>query len=169
MLTTYTPYDTIRAVLGVSAKELKDAVLAQPLFEQQFLLELGDVDAGGGNVIAQYTIIAAITPTTNRSVNQQRLFDLVGMFAAYSVARQLLTGAPLAIPQNITDGKAALQRFDTENFDKVREGVLAACGTIMARLKATMQILVPAANITPAPDITYAVGAPIGVDPVTGV
>jgi hypothetical protein len=167
MITEYTTYDTIRAVLGVSAKEAKDATLALPVFETQFLLEMSDVDAGGGQVMAQYATIKAMT--SGRSADQQRLFDIVGMLAAYSVARQLLTGAPLAVPQRITDGKASIERFDTENFDKVRDGVTGTYGQLMRRLKAVLLVLVPTANVPVAATRTMISSVGLGADPVTGV
>lgn len=165
-LTTYTTYDSIRAILGTSAKELKDAVLALPLFEQQFLLEMGDVDGGVGAVMTQYATIAAITGS--KTADQQRLFDLVGMLAGYSVARQLLTGGPLAFPQEITDGKASLKRFDTDNFTKVREGVIEMYAALMRRLGAVLAKLDPTAVVFTPPSRTFILASGIASDPVTG-
>jgi hypothetical protein len=167
-ITTYTTFDSIRAVLGVSAKEAKDESLGLPLFESQFLLEMADVDGGVGAVMAQYNVIAAITPATRTSL-QKQLFDIVNMIAAYSVARSMLTGISLAAPQKITDGKAAVERFDTDNFDKVRQGVTGTYGQLLRRLKAVMVQLVPGVNIAARTDRIYGVGVGLGTDPVTGV
>lgn len=166
-ITTYTSYDTIRAILGVSAKEIKDATLGLPLFETQFLLEMGDVDQGGGAVISQYNTIAALTPSA-RTAQQQQLLNLVNMLAAYSVGRQILTGAALAIPVRVTDGKAELERFDTQNFDKVREGVLLSYGQVLRRLKAVIVALVPSAQVLDNTARTHILSAGLASDPVTG-
>ena len=45
MLTEYTTYEEIRAVLGVADEELEDVVLAQPLFERQLILDLDDINS----------------------------------------------------------------------------------------------------------------------------
>lgn len=163
-LTTYTPYDTIRAVLGVSAKELSDATLGLVIWETQFLLEMNDVDGGVGQVISLYGAL----PLTGRTTNQQQLFDIVNMLAAYSVARQMLTPASLAVPQKITDGKAAVERFDSSNFDRVRVGVLGTYNQLLARLKAVLLKLAPSAQVTTT-DRTFISSVSTGIDPVTGV
>lgn len=168
-ITTYTSYDAIRAILGVSPKEIKDETLATDLFVQQFLLEMSDVDGGVGAVMAQYTTVAGAAANT-RTADQQRLYDVVRMLAAYSVGRQLLTsGASLAVPQVITDGKASLTRFDTENFDKVRDGVVAAYGQLLRRLKAVLLVLVPTAQVPTSVTRTFITSTGLGTDPVTGV
>lgn len=167
-LTVYTTYDAIRAILGVSPKEVKDGVMDAPIFEQQFLLEMGDVDSGGGVVMAQYASISALAESS-RSADQQRLYDITNMLAAYSVARQLLTGIELAAPFRITDGKAAVERFRTADFDKVRAGVLDTYATLLRRLKATVIKLVPTAQIAVTPARIFIGSAPIGTDPITGV
>jgi hypothetical protein len=164
MLTTYTPYDSIRAVLGVSAKELKDETLGLVIWETQFLLEMGDVDGGAGQVMALYNGL----PSTGRTVNQQQLYDLVNMLATYSVARQMLTPAPLAVPQKITDGKAAVERFSASNFDRVRDGVLGTYNQLLARLKVVLVKLSPSSQVA-ATDRTFISSVSTGIDPVTGV
>jgi hypothetical protein len=168
MLTDYTSYDAVRAILGVSPKEIKDTALALPQWESQFLLEMGDVDSGVGAVMTEYAVVKAKAPNT-RSTNEQRFFDIVNILAGYSTARQLLTGLPLAIPQEITDGKAAVHRFDAKNFEKVRDGVIETYANLLRRLKAVLLILVPTAAVVPTPTRVFAAGVGIGIDPVTGV
>lgn len=166
-LSTYTTYDAIRAILGVSPKEIKDATLALDLFEQQFLLEMSDVDSGAGAVMVQYNIVKALT--SGRTADQQRFFDIVNMMAAYSAAKQVLTGAPLAVPQKITDGKASIQRFDTHNFDKVRAGATETYAALLRRLKAVLLTLAPGAAVTSVPARTLILSSALASDPVTGV
>lgn len=68
MLTEYTTYEEIRAVLGVADEELEDAVLAQPLFERQLILDLDDINTG---LVDQFKTISAIDYAT-RSTAQKR-------------------------------------------------------------------------------------------------
>lgn len=167
-LTTYTTNDTIRAILGVSPREIKDETLALAIFEQQFLLEMSAIDNDVGGAVTQYTTVAAV-PAEDRTTAQQQYFDIVGMYAAYSVARQVLTGAPFSVVQKITDGKAEIERFSSSNFDRVREGVDASCAQIMRRLKSLLSTLDPSVSSVIIPDRVFMLNVGLGVDPVTGV
>ena len=83
MLTEYTTYEEIRAVLGVADEELEDAVLAQPLFERQLILDLDDINTG---LVDQFKTISAIDYAT-RSTAQKRFFDLVQLYSAYAIGK----------------------------------------------------------------------------------
>lgn len=167
-ITTYTSPDAIRAILGVSPKEIKDATLELPYLEQQFLLELLAVDGDGGAVMALYSASAAKAADV-RTADEQRFIDLVNVLAGYSVARQTLTGLSLAAPQKITSNKNAIERFDAQNFDKVRTGVFASYAAILRRLKALLLKMEPSVLIASGQDRVFAAGAGIASDPITGV
>lgn len=166
-LTDYTTYDTIRAVLGVNAKELKDPTLALALWESQFTLEMGDVDQGGGKAMAQYTSIKAIA-AGSRTTEQQSYFDIFNMLAAYSVARQLLSPQAMFAVQKVTDGRASIERFSASNFDKVRQGVEGTYSTLLKRLTAILIKLDPTATVPAATPRRYIGNVGLGTDPVTG-
>lgn len=164
-ITAYTTYDTIRVLLGVSSKEIKDATLALAVFESQFLLELSDVDQGGTAVATEYARIVAIA-VGSRTANEQRFFDLVNMLAAYSVAKQLLGADGNLIPQRITDGKAELvRRPDVEQ--RVREAIIASYNQLTRRLKALLLVLVPAADVAATVSRTFILSTGLATDPVT--
>lgn len=166
-LTTYTTYSHVRAVLGVSDKELKDTVLALDLWEQQFLLEMSDVDGGAGAVMAQYTVIAGMDPG-DRSANQSAYYNVLRLVATYSVGKQLLSPQAMFAIQRLTDGKAEFERFNQANLDKVRMGVEGTYSAMLKRLMALLALLVPGAAVTPSPDRVMVVNSAIALDPVTG-
>lgn len=164
-ITTYTTYDTIRALLGVNGRELKDATLALPIYETQFLLELSALDGDVGEVKAQYDTIAGISAGT-RSGDQQRFFDLVNLTASYSVARQLLGPDDNAFPLVITDGKASLER--RPDNARLREAVEGGYSRFIKRVRALLLVLVPTANVTVPAGRTFISNVGIASDPVTG-
>jgi len=64
MLTEYISYAEVRAVLGVSPKEIPDSVIGLDVYEQQFLLDMEDVDQGGGQALLEFARITALDPGT---------------------------------------------------------------------------------------------------------
>lgn len=164
-LSTYTTPDHVRAVLGVSAKELSDTILALDLWERQFLLEMGDVDAGGGAVMTQYAAAFAASP---RSADQQRMVDLVEMLAAYSTAQQLLSPQAMFAVQRVTDGRAEFERFNAANLDKVRSGVETTYKSLLRRLATLLLVLDPTAAVPTATTRRMIGAVGLGTDPVTG-
>lgn len=122
MLTEYTTYEEVRAVLGVADEELEDAVLAQPLFERQLILDLEDVNSDVPN---QFKIISAIL-FASRTTAQKRFFDLVQLYSAYTVGKQLLTSLPYFAELRLQDGRAHKERVK-DPFQLTQAGVLAGC------------------------------------------
>lgn len=166
-LTDYTTYDTVRAVLGVSPKELKDETLALDLWEQQFLLEMSDVDGGGGAAATLYAAIKLIDEGS-RSAQQTQFFNVYNMLAGYSVARQLLSPQVMFSPIRITDGRAEIERFKDSNFDRVREGVQSTYSSLLKRLTTLLVAMVPGATV-PVPTTRRVISSVgLGTDPVTG-
>lgn len=168
-ISNYTTYDTIRALLGVNGRELKDATLALPIYETQFLLELSGVDGDAGEVMVQYDAAKALItsePAGAFSADQKRFYDLVNLLAAYSVARQLLGSDDNAIPLRITDGKAEVERRPDNT--RMREAVEGGWTRFMKRLRALLLVLVPTANVTLPAGRTFIASVGIATDPVTG-
>lgn len=163
-ITTYTSYDTIRALFGVTGREMKDATLALDIYETQFLLELSAVDSDEGSVKVQYDTIAAMQ--AGRSADQQRFYDIVRLYAAYSVARQILGSDDNAIPLTITDGKASLERRPGNT--RMAAAIEGGCNRLMKRLKALLLILVPSANVPATVSRVFISNVSIASDPVTG-
>lgn len=166
-LLTYTTYDSIRAVLGVASTELTDVVLGLPVFDLQFQLALEDLDSGNGVGTTQYTTIAAILPAS-RTKNQQRFFDLVGMYCSYSIAHKLLDNLKMYAPLTIQEGKASVTRMDAAD-SAVRRGVETGLLTVKSLLKTLLVTLVPSAQVTLSPPRVHAASVTTAIDPVTGV
>lgn len=162
MLTNYTSYDEIRAILGVSQLELEDATLALGLYER--LLE-EDLIATNDGLIAQYDTVAAIAEGS-RTPTQQKYYDVIQLFSAYSTARHLLSSLQYFAANQITDGRAAEQRV-ADPYSATRENVERSYGTLKARALATYGAL--GNSITTAATRVYAEVATLGTDPVTGV
>ncbi len=165
-ITTYTTFDTIRTLLGVNAKEVSDATLGLALYEDQFQLELEDVDEGGGAALTEYQRIVGID-AASRSADEARYFALVSILAAYSVARQLLGPDFNLVPKTITDGRASLERRDDQK-ERMYQAVLAGYDQFLRRLKALLVVLVPSAAVPAAPVRSYISAVGLGTDPVTG-
>lgn len=134
MLDTYMSYDEPRAVLGVSNEELEDATLALPLYAKQLGMDMEDLFAGLEDL---YTEVKALPV---KSVKQQKLLDVVSVYAIYAVSKNLLTSASLFAPRHITDGKAASDRV-TDPFTDLRDGVDASLLTMKERVLKTVKAL----------------------------
>jgi hypothetical protein len=164
-LTDFTSYDEIRAVLGVSSKELEDATLALPLYSRSLMFELSDL---ADDLPEVYLAISAL-PAVDRSVAQQRLYDVTQLYSAYSASSQLLTSLPLFSPQRLTDGRAEFDRHD-DPFADVRAGVLEGLHQHRRRLL-TLYAAVTSVTAGPAavvaPSMVRSTG--IATDPVTGI
>ena len=161
MLTDYTTYDEIRAILGVAQLELEDATLALGLYERLLEEDLTSVDDG---LIAQYAAIAAIAEGS-RTTAQQKYYDVIQLFSAYSTARHLLSSLQYFAANQITDGRASEQRV-ADPYSATRENVERSYGKLRARALVTYGAL--GNSITAAVTRVYAEVATLGVDPVTG-
>ena len=134
MLTDYTSYADIRAALGVSDEDLEDTTLALPLYSDYLTQELEDIALTLPDTYA--TVKAGSTP----SAAELRFLTACQLFATFAVAKQLTAALPLFAAKQVTDGKAAVQRFDNpyrdtvknvaEQYDKQRTRLVAALAAI---------------------------------------
>lgn len=164
-LLTYTSFQEVRAVLGVSATELTDATLMQPMWGTTVVLALEDVVL---EIPATYDAVASLPVKT---ADQKRFTALVELFAPYAIAKQALTSLPLFAVQSLTDGRAGFQRSSNATiYDDLRSDVQAAMADIQARLKACYYRMTGLSDTTTAnvmPVLTVA--SPRGLDPVTNL
>lgn len=161
ILTDFTTYDEIRAVLGVSDEEIENATLALPMYATELEFALIDI---GEDVITEYETIAAIAEGSRTTV-QQRYYNVVRLFSSYVVAKSLLTSLPMFGFKSVGDGKADTERFD--KWEDVKAGVEAGYTSLLARLKALLQQLDPT-YAPPAPVVrNFIVAATLASDPVT--
>jgi hypothetical protein len=161
-LTSYTTYDEIRAALGVSATEITDLVLARPVYD--ILLET-DLEAVNANIPSLYATISAL-PSLSRTTAQQRFYDLVRLFACYSLAKTLLSSLPFFAVERLTDGRAEFQR-QKDLFGDVRQSIDGIYNTVRLRLSQAQLAVTPLETpyVTTAYDYVVATG--LALDPVT--
>lgn len=156
MLTTYTTYADIRAVLGVSDEDLDDATLSLQLYDDYLTQELEDVSLDLPGIYA--TKKALSTPTAT----ELRFLTACNLFSTFAVAKQLTAALPLFATKTVTDGKAATGRFDnpyrdtiknvTEQFERMRNrlvAALAAVGTTSTAVTARVYLSVASPSSDP--------------------
>lgn len=161
-LTDYTTYADVRAVIGVSATELPDTVLALSQWETLLALSLEDVSV---NLPAYFTTISAL-PSNSRTSAQQRFYDLVRLFASFSTAKDLLTSLPLFSVQQLGDGRAEFNRF-ANALEDTKAAVAGSFESMRLRLAASYLGLVPGDVVYTAPTEVWTGSATLGTDPVT--
>lgn len=160
MLTTYTTYNDIRAVLGVSDEDLTDSTLSLQLYEDYLTQELEDINIDLPDTYA--TTMALPSPTQD----QRRFLKACSLFATFSVARTLTASLPLFAAKQITDGKAQVSRFDNPYKDAIKS-INEQYETLKARLIAALGAI---GTVTTSALVRrhMSVVSP-SVDPVTGL
>ncbi len=125
-LTHYASYDSIRAALGVPAKELPDTVLDVDLYA--FFVQT-ELDAIGTSLRADFETVDAISEVS-RTTEQQALWDATRVFDAYATAVKCIDSLPQFSPKTISDGKAEVTRYSDSPYKftaiEVRKSYLAA-------------------------------------------
>lgn len=165
-LTDYAQYDEIRAALGVNNVELKDAVLALPVYEMGLVRELNKIST---SLPAAFSTVLAITPASARTALQEALFEATRLFSVYAAAKQVGVSLPSFLPKDVTDGKAATGRFAGTPFEATLAEVDRMFGSTRGDLVATYALYsnTDAPTSTSLPPTTFiAVGR--ASDPVTG-
>lgn len=163
ILSDFSSADEVRAVLGVAPEELEDVTLALPLYVRLLTFELSDM---ASDMVDQYLGVWSL-PSAARTAVQQRFFDVVQLYSAYSVSKQLLTSLSLFAPKVVTDGRASVER-QNDPYADVRAGVLEGFYQARRRLLSSYEVLTAtvATSTVTAPTIIVATG--LAVDPVTG-
>jgi len=117
MLINYTTYDSVRAVLGMSSRELPDTVLADEVYSLALHAELtavGHAVSSAANLVQDYSNL--IPPLS--SVDQN-FYSAVRLFSAHAVAFKALSALPELSPIYISDSKAALKKDLSMVVDRV--------------------------------------------------
>ncbi len=158
-ITAFTTYADVRAVLGVSEKDLSDSTLALDWYSDNLDEELAEVSATLADSFA------TASTATSPSPEQVRLVRSVRTFAATVVARTATTALRLAAPQQVTDGKAAMARF-TDPLDRLAKDIEAKYQAAKAKVEAAALAVENVGN-TSTSRVWFAVVSP-STDPVTG-
>lgn len=103
----FTTPDDIRAVLGVNDVELKDDTLLLSLYADHLATELDDISL---TLASRYKQIAEKAEET-RTEDEKRLLRSTGLFATYTVAKQLAGSLSMFAPKSVSDSKAEVSRF----------------------------------------------------------
>lgn len=163
MITTYTTYADVRAVLGVSTDEVEDVTLALSVYADSLELELMDLGSALPALYAMTTLVAVL----DRTAAQQRFVLLTSMFATYQVAQHLSQALPMFSPKTISDGKANLSRFADGPYKTTIELVANQYGRLRVQLSAAFAALSSSTQIQ-TPTLPYLAGISVTPDRVTG-
>lgn len=142
MLAPYTDNSTVRAVLGVSVKEIRDDVLNLPLYSDHLALSYRLLNP---NIMVWWATITAILPA-DRTTAQAQFYSLAQLYAAYAVAAHALEKVEMFAPKKITDGSAAQERVETA-WDRLRASVGLALARYAQALLAALLALDPTQSV----------------------
>lgn len=153
---SYTDTDKIRAVLGLSLKDMPDDRLAVRDLEKELNLDLA----------SWVTNIQTLTDAVNSGTATQTesdVIDSIGLYATYFCAKLIIPSLQLATVAKIGDGKNSQERFANINWDSLYD-------RISERISFYRKFISDN-NTTTATAVTYqrfsAVAA--AYDPVTGI
>ena len=161
-ITTYTTYAEVRGMLGVSATDINDTVLAQSSWSTLLDEALLDVSSVTSSLYATIALIAE----GSRTATQQRYYNMVRLYASVAVAKELLTSLPMFSTQRLTDGKAEFDRF-ADAYKDVRDSILGLLPALRTKLVAMVKVLDPAATTYSPVAATFTSNVALGTDPVT--
>lgn len=153
--------DSVRAVLGVSAKELPDAVLSNSVYSTRLKEAMYDLHP---QMVTDFGTISVLASPTSV---QQRFLDLAQTYAAYNVAQQCLVALPMFSPLTIKDEKAELTR-NVDSFRQLKDDVGAVMTLMRVKLQTVYATINPQALAPAAVQRVFGVAVGIGTDPVTG-
>lgn len=156
----FTDYDSVRALLGVSSKELSDTTLQVPVFNQRLAAEINALSA---DLLADYaTAAAAGTTAAANFVSALRLF------AAFAMARFCLASLPLFSPKSITDGKAGFARYPDSPYKAVQQRIDGEYLLYRDQLLTAYAGYGGAVTPLTSTAATLMVVSSLGTDPITG-
>jgi hypothetical protein len=162
VITDFTSYADVRAVLGVSDEELEDATIGLEVYASHLELELDDIHP---TLITKYQEVKG-TEQASRTTLQQKFYQLARLFAAYSVGRQLVGSLPMFGPKDISDGKATLSRFADSPYKQVADEVKAEWERLAVALGKIFAELISISDTTITKRYVAVVG--VATDRVTG-
>lgn len=116
LITEYTSYDEVRAVLGVSSTEIPDKQLSLAIYGDLLWMQMNFVELSGfsGTLPAEYATVKAIAEAS-RTTTQQLLYTTTRAFATYAVAFEVAQSLSMSAPKAQADGKRSLTRFSDQS------------------------------------------------------
>ena len=163
MIADYTSATSVRALLGVSIKELPDATILDAFFWLSLQAELYRVCP---TLETDYGVAVELADT---DAVAGRFSGAVGLFAAYAVARSCMPGLPQFAARSVTDGKAGFIRHTSTSFDNAVTRFDIEYARARAALIAAYASYAPEAVLTVEVTRDFLQVSIPTSDPVTGV
>lgn len=161
-VTDLTTTASVRAVLGVSEKEIRDDVLLAPIYQVRLSEDLRAID---DTLFDEF--VTAASAGDARSPLQVRFYDLVQTYAAYKLASYCVAAAPMFAPQTIQDSRTQVSRV-ADPYKQLKKDIAETLVVLRVKLRTVYAQVNP--NYAPPTSIErlFATAAPLGVNPVTG-
>lgn len=112
---SFLDFDSVRAVLGASTKELPDTTLETPIFALRLAQDCTSISA---DLLSDYAVARSLSTTA--AINFVRAFDI---FAVFSMAKACLASLPQFSPKSVTDGKAGFSRYSDSPYKAVQDKI----------------------------------------------
>lgn len=160
-ITDLTTTASVRAVLGISERELRDDVLLNPIYQVELMEVLTEIHP---DLFTDFVAAASADP---RTALQQRFYDLTQLFSSYQIAKQCLGAVAMFAPIVIKDSRSELNRND-DPYKNLRTDVPAAWSVMRTRLRSVYALVNPLAPAPTAAERIRLVASPLATNPVTG-
>ena len=144
MLTDFTALSSVRALLGVTVKELPDETLQDAIYVLTLQAEFRKISA---TLEADY--LAAV-PDVETNADAATFVGAVNLFSAYFIAKRCLAALPQFAPRSVTDGKAGFIRHTDKAFSSAATQLLEDYAVARAGLLDTYTTYLPSAALTAA-------------------
>ena len=156
LVTDYTSYAEIRAVIGVDALELPDATLGLQTFATALYRTLLSITNSSGDTLV--ALFDAIDPF-DMDISEEILYYTIKEYATYVVADACCSGLSMFALKSDSDGKAAQSRFSSEATFKdvvknVQQRLASLTGALDQMLGGTTAYAIPGlTRVSPATDV----------------
>ena len=156
LVTDYTSYAEIRAVIGVDALELPDATLGLQTFATALYRTLLSITNSSGNTLV--ALFDAIDPF-DMDMSEEILYYTIKEYATYVVADACCSGLSMFALKSDSDGKATQSRFASEATFKdvvknIQQRLASLTGALDQMLGGTTAYAIPGlTRVSPATDV----------------
>ncbi len=156
LVTDYTSYAEIRAVIGVDALELPDATLGLQTFATALYRTLLSITNSSGDTLV--ALFDAIDPF-DMDISEEILYYTIKEYATYVVADACCSGLSMFALKSDSDGKATQSRFSSEATFKdvvknIQQRLASLTGALDQMLGGTTAYAIPGlTRVSPATDV----------------
>ena len=156
LVTDYTSYAEIRAVIGVDALELPDATLGLQTFATALYRTLLSITNSSGETLV--ALFDAIDPF-DMDMSEEILYYTIKEYATYVVADACCSGLSMFALKSDSDGKATQSRFSSEATFKdvaknIQQRLASLTGALDQMLGGTTTYSIPGlTRVSPATDV----------------